>query len=172
MPPRRLITVRPLKESYFCKMGVMLATHAEFLCYSLAPSLLTQFRTAKPSKCNRSAQGQVCRKGSWKRRQAVIARIDANQAEASCKICKNCAIVLGLAGDDESGFTPRLKCSHLCGNQPSDFRSRLQSKRGCKIGCKSGRSRLHNLQKLCYSRGLGGCRKIRVYPDVSIVAKR
>lgn len=30
---------------------------------------------------------------------------------------------------------------------------------------------MHNLQKLCYSRGLGGCRKIRVNPEVSIAAK-
>ena len=40
------------------------------------------------------------------------------------------------------------------------------------MGCKLGKSRLHNLQKLCYSFGLGSCRKIREYPDVSIAAKR
>ncbi|MFE7524091.1 hypothetical protein, partial [Streptomyces halstedii] len=36
---------------------------------------------------------------------AGFAKDGANQAEASCTICKNCAIVLGLAGDSESGFT-------------------------------------------------------------------
>lgn len=40
------------------------------------------------------------------------------------------------------------------------------------MGCKLGKSRLHDLQKLCYSFGLGSCRKIREYPDVSIAAKR
>lgn len=43
--------------------------------------------------------------------------------------------------------------------------------RGCKIGCKLGKSRLHNLQKLCYSFRLGSCRKVRVNPDVSIAAR-
>jgi len=42
---------------------------------------------------------------------------------------------------------------------------------GCRIGCKLGKSRLHNLQKLCYSFRLGSCRKVRVNPDVSIAAK-
>ncbi|MEN4923169.1 hypothetical protein ABE485_31170, partial [Achromobacter spanius] len=36
---------------------------------------------------------------------AVIARIGANQAEASCTIRKNCAIVLGLAVAEKLGFT-------------------------------------------------------------------
>lgn len=39
------------------------------------------------------------------RRSANFARGGANQAEASCITCKNCAIVLGLAGDGKSGFT-------------------------------------------------------------------
>ena len=39
------------------------------------------------------------------------------------------------------------------------------------MGCKLGKSRLHNLQKLCYSFRLGSCRKVRVNPDVSIAAK-
>ena len=42
---------------------------------------------------------------------------------------------------------------------------------GCKIGCKLGKSRLRNLQKLCYSLRLGSYRKLRVNPDVSIAAK-
>lgn len=33
------------------------------------------------------------------------------------------------------------------------------------------RPELHNLQKSCYSFGLGSCRKFRVYPDVSRKAK-
>jgi hypothetical protein len=36
---------------------------------------------------------------------ANFAKGGANQAEASCITCKNCAIVLGLAGDGKSGFT-------------------------------------------------------------------
>lgn len=39
------------------------------------------------------------------------------------------------------------------------------------MGCKLGKSRLHNLQKLCYSFRLGGYRKLRVNPDISIAAK-
>lgn len=39
------------------------------------------------------------------------------------------------------------------------------------MGCKLGKSRLHNLQKLCYSFRLGSCRKVRVNPDVSIAAR-
>ncbi|MNT64312.1 hypothetical protein D3C72_2022030 [compost metagenome] len=59
----------------------------------------------------------------------VIAKAGANQAEASCTTCKNCAIVLGLAGDDESGFTRSEIASHLYGDQPLKFRAAYESKR-------------------------------------------
>ena len=55
-------------------------------------------------------------------RSANFAKGGANQAEASCIACKNCAIVLGLAGDDKSGFTRwgglNNVASRLGGNQP------------------------------------------------------
>jgi hypothetical protein len=46
----------------------------------------------------------------------------------------------------------------------------------CKDWCKSGRSQLHDLQKLCYSFGLGCYRKLRENPhrdnpDISIAAE-
>jgi hypothetical protein len=48
---------------------------------------------------------------------------------------------------------------------------RSSKRQGCTIGCKSGRSQLHNLQKLCYSFGLGCYRNIRENPEISIAAK-
>ncbi|WP_225596996.1 hypothetical protein, partial [Achromobacter sp. ACM04] len=42
----------------------------------------------------------------------------------------------------------------------------------CKDCSKLGKSQLHNLQKSCYSLGLGSCRKLRVNPDISIAAKK
>lgn len=67
--------------------------------------------------------------------QAVIARIGANQAEASCTVRKNCAIVLGLAGDGESGFT-RIKVHATCTvASPWNFRA------ACKVKQASGVAR-------------------------------
>jgi len=62
---------------------------------------------------NPGQPSQACREEFRNERPAVIARIAANQAKASCVICKNRAIVLGLAGDDESGFTRINIASHL-----------------------------------------------------------
>jgi len=59
-----------------------------------------QAQQAKPGQ-----PSQACREEFRNEHQAVIARIAANQAKASCAICKNRAIVLGLVGDVDSGFT-------------------------------------------------------------------
>jgi hypothetical protein len=54
---------------------------------------------------NPGQPSQACREAFRNEHKAVIARIAANQAKASCVICKNRAIVLGLAGDADLGFT-------------------------------------------------------------------
>lgn len=73
-------------------------------------SLLRSSRSSEPRSQASATGGRgnpppPAAKAVSNERQAVIARIDANQAEASCKICKNCAIVLGLAVAEILGFT-------------------------------------------------------------------
>jgi len=86
----------------------MLPSIEKILCYSLAPSQFRQFLNRETKQAQQAKPGQpsqACRGGFRNERQAVIARIAANQAKASCVICKNRAIVLGLAGDEDLGFT-------------------------------------------------------------------
>ncbi len=66
-------------------------------------------------------------------RQAVIARSGANQAEASCTDCKNCVIVLGLAGDVDSGLTRMGGLSKMT-SQPGCGQPSMQCKlnRSCR----------------------------------------
>ncbi|WP_218008452.1 hypothetical protein, partial [Achromobacter piechaudii] len=47
----------------------------------------------------------------------------------------------------------------------------IRKQHGVASQCKSGRSRLQELQKRCYSCGLGCYRKFREFPDISIAAR-
>jgi len=86
----------------------MWASTLKILCYSLAPSQFRHFLNREAKQAQQAKPGQpsqACREAFSNERQAVIARIAANQAKASCVICKNRATVLGLAGDVDLGFT-------------------------------------------------------------------
>jgi hypothetical protein len=86
----------------FCAIVSLLRSSSSFLNREAkqVQRIWTQKRTDLPQ-----GSKAMNRQRFSNQQSAGFAKDGANQAEASCTICKSCAIVLGLAGDSESGFT-------------------------------------------------------------------